>query len=216
MRLVIADDEEMARFMIRSQIGDVGAGLDCRIVAEAKTARSSWPPSAHRPDVVIADIRMPVLGGLEALRASKGERAETDWIMLTGFSDFQYARDALRGGACEYLLKPVLSEELRATLERAAGRLRARKAAARRAVAEGLALQRLSGDRSAPFSTDEDLRLRIFLFDSVDSFAASAAADLVRSSLETAKGELSTFPCGEGTLICVSAEKTSRSPWTRS
>jgi two-component system response regulator YesN len=209
MRVVIADDEEMARFMIRSQIAEVAADLDCRIVAEAKNGEELLDAvRVARPDLVIADIRMPSLDGLEALKVSKDEGTEAEWIMLTGFSDFQYAREALRGGACEYLLKPVPPEELRSTLERASRRLRARKIEKRRKIAEGLALRYLSGDQRGPMPADEELRLRLFLFDSIEGASAAAASDLLRAALEDRIGRPSCapYPCGAGKLICVSAE----------
>lgn len=64
-----------------------------------------------KPEIVITDITMPVMGGLELLRMLKEELPEAKVILLTCHSDFEYAREALRFGAVEYLLKVTLEPE---------------------------------------------------------------------------------------------------------
>lgn len=67
----------------------------------------------EQPDVVISDIRMPVMTGLELLETVKREKlSEANFIILTGFDDFDYARKALKNDALDYLLKPVEKHEL--------------------------------------------------------------------------------------------------------
>ncbi len=65
-----------------------------------------------RPDVIVSDIAMPVLGGLDALRRLKDERIHAKVIFLTMYSDAQLATEALRSGASGFLLKQSAGEEL--------------------------------------------------------------------------------------------------------
>ena len=67
---------------------------------------------ALQPDVIIADMAMPVLSGLEALRQLKGERIDAKVIFLTMHADAQLATEALRAGASGYVLKQSAGEEL--------------------------------------------------------------------------------------------------------
>ena len=69
-------------------------------------------------DIVISDIRMPFLDGLELTRLAKEQRPETKIILISGYDDFRYAREALKLGASDYLLKPINEEELIALLKR--------------------------------------------------------------------------------------------------
>ena len=81
---------------------------------------------AQRPDVIIVDIRMPRLDGLELLRLVRDEEVyRPRVVILSGYREFSYAREALRLGVSGYLLKPIDESELRAMLERVAEELRA-------------------------------------------------------------------------------------------
>ena len=71
----------------------------------------------HHPDVVISDIRMPVMDGLQMLEASMG-KYDFNAILLSGYSDFEYAKKAIHLGVNDYLLKPVDFEELSAAIRK--------------------------------------------------------------------------------------------------
>lgn len=75
-------------------------------------------------DLLITDIRMPGMTGLELLSALRQEGNEIDAVVLTGFAEFEYAQQALKLGAIDYLLKPVHQHEL---IEIVAKGLRANK-----------------------------------------------------------------------------------------
>lgn len=70
------------------------------------------------PDLVITDIRMPFMTGLELMAALKEHGVETRVVLLTGYEDFAYAREALRLGAVEYLTKPVRVEAIQELIDR--------------------------------------------------------------------------------------------------
>jgi two-component system response regulator YesN len=81
-----------------------------------------------QPDIVITDIRMPGMDGLAFLaewdaRCRASGRSMGECIILSGYSEFEYARTAMRLGVSEYLLKPVADEDLRAALIRARDRI---------------------------------------------------------------------------------------------
>lgn len=63
-------------------------------------------------DLLISDIRMPEISGLDLLRYISQEKQNTKVLLLSGYSEFEYAREAIRYGASDYLLKPIMKEEL--------------------------------------------------------------------------------------------------------
>lgn len=70
-----------------------------------------------RPDLLMTDIRMPIADGLSILRYIHEHKLPTASVIISGFDQFQYAQQALRYGACEYLLKPITSAQLSHTLK---------------------------------------------------------------------------------------------------
>jgi len=81
-----------------------------------------------RPDLVITDIRMPGMDGLELIGRIRGLLDGVDFIIISGYHQFEYAHNAIRYGVEDYLLKPIKQSELNATLEKIAGRHRSRQA----------------------------------------------------------------------------------------
>ncbi|CDN43502.1 response regulator [Paenibacillus sp. P22] len=74
-------------------------------------------------DIVVSDIRMPGMSGLELIAEIRGSWPKTKCILLSGYSDFNYAKEAIRHQAEAYLLKPVKEEELTAAVRSAIGKL---------------------------------------------------------------------------------------------
>ncbi|WP_010261872.1 response regulator transcription factor [Treponema primitia] len=72
----------------------------------------------YHPDILLTDIRMPVMDGLELIRTLHEELPDIKTIILSGYQDFEYARTALRHGTVDYLLKPISPATLRASLDR--------------------------------------------------------------------------------------------------
>ncbi len=71
------------------------------------------------PDLVFVDMNMPVMDGASFLMKASQEFPQSQYIVVSGYDQFSYAQQAIRYGACEYLLKPVVKEELNAAIEKA-------------------------------------------------------------------------------------------------
>ena len=113
-RVLIADDQALVRVGLRkiletepetTVVGEAGDGEDA--VTQARRLR---------PDVVLMDIRMPVLDGIEATRRIVGDRATTRVLILTTFGLDTYVYDALRAGASGFMLKDAPPEEIAAAV----------------------------------------------------------------------------------------------------
>jgi two-component system, response regulator YesN len=118
MRLLIAEDEALIRERLKKII--VRSGLPIEIVGEASNGQEALTLALEkRPAVVIVDVEMPVLGGLEFLSAARDAGLRLRALVLTGFAQFEYARKALRLGVVDYLLKPVNEAVLVDALRRA-------------------------------------------------------------------------------------------------
>lgn len=124
--LLIADDEQLERqalrFIIEKKCPDV------RVIGETGDGNSAVSIAVReKPDIVLMDIRMPELNGLEAARAIRTMLPHTAIIILTAFDEFSYAKEALSSGAVEYLLKPLHPNDLLQTLEAVVAKVGERK-----------------------------------------------------------------------------------------
>lgn len=117
LKVLIVDDEQMVRKGI--MLGIDWASMDCIVVGEAANGEEG-PAAAERyqPNLIIADVRMPKMDGLEMLTAlrARGNRAHV--IMLTAYSDFEFVRTALQHEAADYLVKPFENQELLSAIRR--------------------------------------------------------------------------------------------------
>lgn len=86
----------------------------------------------HHPDLVITDIRMPVIDGLALIRQAHKQYPGTQFIILSGYADFEYARQAIRYGVSNYLTKPLDDAELTRAVEVAAHTIRVNEAEQKR------------------------------------------------------------------------------------
>jgi len=84
-----------------------------------------------KPDIILCDIRMPVMDGIAFLSELRKFDEEAEVIMLTGYAEFEYARSAIRHRVREYVLKPINYDELAALIARTAEQIRARRMARR-------------------------------------------------------------------------------------
>ena len=86
---------------------------DCYVAATAESGQSGVEIiQKENPDILFSDIRMPGMDGLAMIAALKSEHPHMQIAILTGFRDFEYAREAIRLGVTRFLLKPPKMEEL--------------------------------------------------------------------------------------------------------
>ncbi|WP_395695917.1 response regulator [Nocardioides sp.] len=117
-RVLLVDDQDLVRQGLRLILEL--AGLE--VVAEARDgAEAVAAVAAHRPDVVLMDLRMPGMDGIEATRRIVASGAESRVVALTTFDLDEHVVDALRAGAVGFLLKDVTADDLVAAVRRAAG-----------------------------------------------------------------------------------------------
>lgn len=134
-KILVVDDESLVRKGIVMQTNwDV---LDCMVVAEASNGEEGLEAiHRYRPDLVICDIRMPKKDGIEMVTQLRNEGNETYVIFLTAYDDFAYARDAVKLGASDYLLKPFEDGELEEAVLRVKKKVETRQQSGGRAHEE--------------------------------------------------------------------------------
>jgi DNA-binding NarL/FixJ family response regulator len=119
IRVAIADDQELVRSGLRTI---VEGEPDLKVVAEAADGEEAVAVARDkRPDVLLMDVRMPGLGGIDATRLILGdEHSVTRVVMLTTFDLDEYVYDAMRAGASGFLLKDIPGEEIVTAIRQAA------------------------------------------------------------------------------------------------
>jgi len=111
-RILIIDDEETLRLSMKARLDVAGFTTDAADNGEEALRKMK----EQEYDVALLDIKMPGMGGIEALRLFGELFPKTDVVMLTGFADFSTAIECLKLGAKDYLVKPVDATELVARL----------------------------------------------------------------------------------------------------
>jgi two-component system, response regulator YesN len=114
-KLILADDESDVREGLLDQINWSSLGFDCVETAENGKEAAEMIEKA-RPDVVVTDIQMPFMNGLELAEWIREHYPSTRVIILTGFEEFEYAQKAIKLQIDEYVLKPFSSRELEQVL----------------------------------------------------------------------------------------------------
>ncbi|MGN0405179.1 MAG: response regulator [Bariatricus sp.] len=111
MKLFVADDEIDVREGIRYLLD--WSELGFHICGEGKNGEDTLEQILRlQPDIVLLDIRMPRLSGLEVVKQAKEQGFQGKFIILSGYSDFAYAQEAMRFGVSWYLTKPIDEDEL--------------------------------------------------------------------------------------------------------
>jgi DNA-binding NarL/FixJ family response regulator len=155
---------------------------DLELVAEARDgAEAVTLFEAHRPDVVVMDLQMPTLGGVAATRAIRTIEPEARVIALTTYDGDADIHNALSAGACAYLLKDALVDQLVAAIRSAAG--------GRRVIPAPVAV------KLAEFAPREDLtaREREVLQHVANGLGNKEIAETIGRSAETVKTHLESI-----------------------
>lgn len=121
-KVLIVDDEEWTRISIKKLIDWQKLGME--VVGEARNGQAALELIRREPpDILITDIRMPVMDGLVLMERVRAEYPGIVAVLLSGYSEFEYAKKAIAYGVFDYVLKPIDEEQLESTLRRAAERL---------------------------------------------------------------------------------------------
>lgn len=117
MNVIIADDEKRVANLIKNLCDWESLGLEVKALCfDGESALEAI--LTHQPEIVITDIRMPKLDGLQLVQQTRERGLNCSFIIISGYKHFEYARQALQYGVADYLLKPIDEEQLTATLRK--------------------------------------------------------------------------------------------------
>lgn len=122
-KALLVDDEQWALADVKNLVDWEAHGF--RIVAEASSgAEGLMLANVHKPDLIVSDIRMPGMNGLEMYRQlGSAYKSESITLLISAHNEFDYVREALKLGVSDYILKPIKQSELTEALVRARGLL---------------------------------------------------------------------------------------------
>jgi YesN/AraC family two-component response regulator len=116
-KILLAEDEKWVRMTLRKVIEKTG--LPFTIVFEATNGLEAWDfLRSNSVDLVMSDIRMPLMDGMALLESIREMDLATEVVMVSGHDDFTYAQQAIRLGVFDYMLKPVEADMMKICLVR--------------------------------------------------------------------------------------------------
>ena len=116
--VLIVDDEQLIRQGLRARIEYLGIDVD-EIFEADNGLMALGIQDEHPIDLVITDIRMPDMDGLELIQEMQKKNNQIKFVVLSGYAEFSYAETAIRLGVKAYLLKPVSNDDLKAAFDKA-------------------------------------------------------------------------------------------------
>lgn len=156
IRVMLADDHAVVRMGFRLLLE---GSPDIKVVAEAESGEEALKVySEVKPDVLVLDISMPGIGGLEAVTRLIAKDPDARVLVLSAHEDTMHPRRALKAGALGYLSKRSAAEELIQAIRQ----IYQRKTFIEPALAQQMAVQQLSGDRN-PVEVLSDKEFKVFL-----------------------------------------------------
>ena len=148
IRAVIADDEQWVLTIIKSLLKGMGEDAPIIVGEAGDGLRALALCEMHKPELLITDIRMPGLSGLELIEKISALSLDLKIIIISGYTDFEHARKALALHAFDYLLKPIDEEALTSCVRRAESAINGERRAAGQAVESEELTQEDSVDRA--------------------------------------------------------------------
>lgn len=151
-KLLIVDDEEIELDGMAELIDWQSHGYE--LVGTAINGKRGLALlQKKQPDIVITDIKMPVMDGLSMIRAAQEQNADTVFVVLSGYGDYEYTSQAMQLSIRHYILKPCDETKILPVLEQARAELRERRTTAQKATEMEHAVQRM-----APMAREKALR----------------------------------------------------------
>ncbi|MCK6531406.1 MAG: response regulator [Polyangiaceae bacterium] len=192
-RVLVVDDEKFIRDILADFLGMEGYVV--RTAEDGSAAVTELSRASY--DIVISDLKMPRMGGLELLKELSHAHPDTIAVIMTGFGTVETAIDAMKRGAYDYILKPFKVEEIIHIVQR--GLEKRRLAAENLRLREALSLYKVSEAIAASLSLDEVIATV------TDSSLHEVRADVVSTWLDDGEGSFfersntraSPFPCEE-------------------
>jgi two-component system response regulator YesN len=115
VRIMVVEDDLLTRIGIVSMLKE--GNSDLTVIAEADNGKTALEISLREePDIIITDVKMPLMNGIELIRAAKEAGLKTRFVILSSYNDFEYVREGVLLGAEDYLLKLELDKEKLITL----------------------------------------------------------------------------------------------------
>lgn len=118
LKLLIAEDEALERKALRFLLNKYFSE-SIEIVDEVNNGRDAVDKALLlKPHIILMDIHMPIMDGLEASTSIRNNHMETEFIILTAYNHFDYAKKAIHIGVSDYLLKPFSNDEFVSSLSK--------------------------------------------------------------------------------------------------
>lgn len=112
----LVDDEPIVRMGLKKLIPWEELGFE--VICEAENGEEALVQLEHNPiDVIITDIGMPIMNGIEFMSQVREKGYVAEMMVLTAYGEFEYAKEAIKYGVVEYILKPIEEDEITATLK---------------------------------------------------------------------------------------------------
>jgi DNA-binding NtrC family response regulator len=176
IRVLVVDDERPTRLLMEKELPRAGC-----VVGTAESGEEALEKvQAQEFDVILLDLKMPGIGGMEALRRIRDSGSSAEVVVLTGHPDVATAIEAMKLGAYDYLTKPFKLAEVEVVLRRAAER--------QRLARENTALRRMVAQQSAPPLVLGRSPGMLAVLRTVERIAGSEANVLIEGESGTGKG----------------------------
>ena len=161
--VLLVDDEESVLNTLKTSIAWQELGVDTLLTASnGRTALDLF--ECRQIDLLVTDICMPVMDGMELIRNVRRLRPETHCVLLTAYGEFEYAKEAIRLGVDNYLLKPMARDEVIQTIQTALDNVYKRRANSRTLLQENILRRWAAGTISSEELSERTAVLGINLY----------------------------------------------------
>lgn len=196
-KVLVVDDEKYIRKSIINRVNWEKLGV--QVVGEAANGAEALEQLEElQPEIVLVDIRMPLMDGLSFIEEAKKKYPEIHYVITSAYNEFEYARQALRLGVEDYILKPVKVEEVEKLLKRFVHRMDEGKMARYLKEGQSWDMGRFAGKKvaAAAFYMEES--------EGVEKIIGSCLKETLKQYAEMEIYELYGYSCGECHVFLIS------------